>query len=247
MNAGKIIALAILGGIAYVFASRQSQAAYYYPGAGPEPFTDFAPLPDQLPIVNVPETAVEYADPWELWGSADLFSAPVSTIPNNAYQPYPTYAGEHPMSEAAVTFSDAAVAALKTDEGFSAKPYRDAGGWSIGYGHYMGATPDRQEISESDAHSLLLDDMNIALATVALNVRVPLTQNQLDALVRMTYNLGPQLFRNSDGSRTGIWRALDAGDYAKAADEMLRWNKSEGRVNPVLVARRERERLTFIS
>lgn len=190
------------------------------------------------------------ADPFELWGPS-VWGTPDLLEP--AQTPAPDYTTEFDtftdpfMGEGAVNYSNAAIAAVKREEGFSAKPYRDAGGYSIGYGHYMGASPDRDSITEADAEQLLIEDMNVALATVALNVRVPLTQNQLDALVSMAYNIGPSLFRNANGSRTGIWRALDAGDYAKAADEMLRWNKSEGVTLPVLSARRERERALFLS
>lgn len=158
-----------------------------------------------------------------------------------------------PKPKNAQTYSGNAVSTLKVEEGFSATPYRDAGGWSIGYGHYMGREPDRQSVTQAEAETLLLADMNDALALVRLNDRgMRLTQNQLDALVMITYNVGPKLYRNRDGSRTGIWKALQAHNAPAVAQEMARWNKSQNAqgqtvVNPVLDARRGRDISLFMS
>lgn len=73
-------------------------------------------------------------------------------------------------------------------------------------------------------------------------VRVKLTQGQFDALVSFTYNLGARSLSTST-----LLRKLNAGDYAGAADEFLRWNKAGGKVLNGLTRRREAERALFLS
>ncbi|MEG5623927.1 lysozyme, partial [Enterobacter hormaechei] len=73
-------------------------------------------------------------------------------------------------------------------------------------------------------------------------VKVGLTQGQFDALVSFTYNLGARSLSTST-----LLRKLNAGDYAGAADEFLRWNKAGGKVLNGLTRRREAERALFLS
>lgn len=67
-------------------------------------------------------------------------------------------------------------------------------------------------------------------------------QGQFDALVSFTYNLGARSLSTST-----LLRKLNAGDYAGAADEFLRWNKAGGKVLTGLTRRREAERALFLS
>ena len=69
---------------------------------------------------------------------------------------------------------------------------------------------------------------------------VPLTQNQFDALVSLTYNIGSGAFNNSTLLK------LNKGDYQGAADQFLVWNKADGKVMKGLVRRREAERALFL-
>jgi LysM repeat protein len=71
---------------------------------------------------------------------------------------------------------------------------------------------------------------------VADNVRVPLTQNQFDALVSFAYNIGEGAFRDSTALRK-----INAGDYAGGAEAMKLFNKSGGEVLQGLVNRRNDE------
>ena len=48
-------------------------------------------------------------------------------------------------------------------------------------------------------------------------------------------------------STSTLLRKLNAGDYAGAADEFLRWNKAGGKVLNGLTRRREAERALFLS
>lgn len=129
---------------------------------------------------------------------------------------------------------------LQQEEGFSATPYPDFKGYSIGFGHLIKAGEDLTYVTENQAQELLISDAKWAEAAVRSNVRVPLSQNQFDALVLLTYNIGAPAFKAST-----LVRVLNAGDYAGAAAQIERWNMAGGQVNATLVARRDRERALF--
>lgn len=71
---------------------------------------------------------------------------------------------------------------------------------------------------------------------------VPTTQNQFDALVDFTYNLGIGNLRSST-----LLKKHKAGDYAGAAKEFPRWNQSGGHVLGGLVTRRAKEKELYLS
>ena len=71
---------------------------------------------------------------------------------------------------------------------------------------------------------------------VAENVKVPLTQNQFDALVSFAYNIGEGAFLDSTALRK-----INAGDLAGGAEAMKLFNKSDGQVVQGLVNRRNDE------
>ncbi len=73
------------------------------------------------------------------------------------------------------------------------------------------------------------------------SVTVPLNQNQFDALVSLTYNIGSGAFNNST-----LLKKLNKGDYQGAADQFLVWNKAGGKVMKGLVRRREAEQALFL-
>lgn len=58
----------------------------------------------------------------------------------------------------------------------------------------------------------------------------------------MVYNIGSGNFKKSR-----VLAALNAGDYAGAAQEMLGWNKSQGVVLQALIVRRNDEYNQFMA
>jgi lysozyme len=58
-------------------------------------------------------------------------------------------------------------------------------------------------------------------------VKVPLTQNQWDTLMSFVYNLGSANLASST-----LLKLLNAGDYARAADQFPRCNKAAGKEMP---------------
>ncbi|HGO6127510.1 TPA: lysozyme [Burkholderia cepacia] len=136
----------------------------------------------------------------------------------------------------ATQISDAGVQAIMQREGFSATPYRDANGYSIGYGHFIKPGESFTSIDQSTGQALLMQDIASAQQAVASSVTVPLTQNQFDALVSFVYNIGVGAFRSST-----LLAQLNAGNYSAVGTQMRRWNLSVGVVNAALVTRRESE------
>lgn len=71
-------------------------------------------------------------------------------------------------------------------------------------------------------------------------VKVAVSQRQFDALVAWTYNVGA-----SNAASSTLIRVLNAGDFAYAASEFLRWNKAQGRELLGLRRRRTAEQALF--
>ena len=143
--------------------------------------------------------------------------------------------------------SDKGIALIKEFEGCKLTAYQDSGGvWTIGYGwtQPVDGKPIRagMTIKQETAERLLKTGMVSYESDVSRLVKVGLTQGQFDALVSFTYNLGARSLSTST-----LLRKLNAGDYAGAADEFLRWNKAGGKVLNGLTRRREAERALFLS
>ncbi|WP_100134973.1 lysozyme [Enterobacter hormaechei] len=143
--------------------------------------------------------------------------------------------------------SDKGIALIKQFEGCKLTAYQDSVGvWTIGYGwtQPVDGKPIRagMTIKQETAERLLKTGLVSYESDVSRLVKVSLTQGQFDALVSFTYNLGARSLSTST-----LMRKLNAGDYAGAADEFLRWNKAGGKVLNGLARRREAERALFLS
>lgn len=147
------------------------------------------------------------------------------------------------------TLTGAGLNLLKQFEGYSRKVYQDVSGyWTIGYGHLV-IPGDRyhpygpvMQISDEEADALLRQDTEKAQSAIRDLVTVPLSENQFDALTSLAYNIGRTNFANSP-----VRAALNAGDYAQAADAFRQHKYSKGKVIPGLITRREHERGIFLS
>lgn len=129
---------------------------------------------------------------------------------------------------------------IKKFEGCRLTAYKcPAGLWTIGYGHTNGVTKG-QKISQKQAEDFLREDIEKFENGVNKYVSVALNQNQFDALVSFCYNCGLGAFKNST-----LRKKLNAKNYAGAAKEFLRWNKSCGVVLSGLTRRRKAEKALF--
>ena len=139
-----------------------------------------------------------------------------------------------------VNTSENGIELIKDFEGRRLVAYQDSVGvWTIGYGHTKTAHEGRL-IIKSTADRLLAEDLAEFEKYVEEYVTVTLTQNQFDALVSWTFNLGPGNLQEST-----MLRKLNQGLYAEVPDEMRRWNKAGGKVLKGLVRRRDAEAELF--
>lgn len=131
-------------------------------------------------------------------------------------------------------------------EGLSLTAYPDAAGYSIGYGHFGAKKGD--VISRDEADRLFNQDV-VKYETAVSTVTPDATQAQFDAMTSLAYNIGigdvPARSKGFAGST--VARLHNMGDYAGAADAFRMWNKSEGKANPVLTNRREKERAFYLN
>lgn len=143
--------------------------------------------------------------------------------------------------------SESGIELIKRFEGLELEAYQDiAGIWTIGYGHTGEDVQPGMKISERDAEELLKRDLRPREQAVDSAVKVPLNQNEFDALVSFVYNVGAGAFRGS----TALKR-LNRGDRVGAADALTWWNKATvgGVLREVLglTRRRAAERALFLS
>jgi lysozyme len=145
--------------------------------------------------------------------------------------------------------SDAGVKFIAEFEGWFDKPYNDpVGHCTIGFGHLLHRGPctasDVQEwgrISKQKGYELLRQDTKIAADAINRLVKVPLNQQQFDALVSFVFNCGAGAFADST-----LLKKLNAGDYEGAGNQLMRWVYADGQVLPGLQRRRKAEREMFL-
>lgn len=141
-------------------------------------------------------------------------------------------------------------AAIAAREGCILTAYQDSVGvWTIGAGHTSAAGAPKVtkglKITAAQADAILSRDLAAVEAAVNGVVKVALNQNEFDALVSLTFNIGNGAFKGST-----LLRKLNAGDRAGAADQFLVWNKGTVSGKKVeikgLTVRREAERRQFL-
>lgn len=136
---------------------------------------------------------------------------------------------------------------ITAHEGEVLKVYLDPVGLpTMGVGHLLtdeekAKYPVGSVITRGVSQEFLERDLRRFENAINNLVKVPLNQNQFDALVSFAFNVGEANFK-----RSSVLRHLNAGLYAKAAEALLAWNKSKGKVLAGLTRRREEERELFL-
>ncbi|MVZ65046.1 glycoside hydrolase family protein [Sphingobacterium sp. DK4209] len=142
------------------------------------------------------------------------------------------------------------IALIKSFEGFYSKPYKDPIGIpTIGYGftYYL---PDRRKVTMQDrpltehqATCMLQEILKGYESDVLRLVKKSLTQNQFDALVSFTFNLG-----GANLSKSTLLRKVNANpNDPTIASEFVKWNKAGGKVLNGLTRRRKAEAELYFS
>lgn len=130
---------------------------------------------------------------------------------------------------------------IKKFEGCRLSAYQDSiGVWTIGYGHIQGVRKG-DVCTQDQADEWLANDVKTASSAVGRLVKVPLDQNEFDALVSFTFNLGQRNLQNST-----LLSMLNSNDVEGAANQFIRWNKAGGKVVDGLTKRRQAEKDLFL-
>lgn len=115
---------------------------------------------------------------------------------------------------------------------------------TIGYGHTTAAGPPRvyvgMTITKDQADAILASDLAAVETEVAHLVRVPLNQNQFDALVSFQFNTGWLAHPHCS-----LLAALNAGSYALADEDFMLYDRANGKVLAGLDRRRAAEKQLF--
>jgi lysozyme len=149
-------------------------------------------------------------------------------------------------------FSKNGVVLLKELEGCKEYLYYDSGGLAtIGIGHLLTyeelstgiikinvhfINHDLHGLTKEQCEELLVQDLRKFIEAVDSYVKVPLSQNQFDALVCFVYNIGVGAFINST-----LLRKLNRKLYIEVPTELKRWNKAKGKPVQGLTNRRNKE------
>lgn len=144
---------------------------------------------------------------------------------------------------ATMAVSAAGLTGITMEEGMVQRVYLDPIAIpTVCVGHT--ATVTRADVgkvfSEERCAELLRSDAQTAERGVKRCVTFPVTQNQYDALVSFTFNVGV-----ANLCASTLVRKHNAGDCRGAAAEFPRWNKAAGRPLPGLTKRRAHERAAY--
>lgn len=147
------------------------------------------------------------------------------------------------MSIGHMNISQRGIDLIKSFEGFRAQSYKclvTEKYFTIGYGHYGPDVKLGQVITQREAEALLMQDLERFVAAVnRYDYHYDFTQNEFDALVSFTYNLGEGcLCQVTDNKR----RNKD-----QIAEKMLLYYNSGGKKIEGLVRRRKAEHDLFLS
>lgn len=146
---------------------------------------------------------------------------------------------------AAFTLSAAGATGIMMHEGTVRRVYLDPVGIPTvctGHTSTVGASDVGKVYSAAMCADLLQRDTQVAQRAVGRLVRVPVTQEQYDALVSFTFNVG-----EGNLSKSTLLKKINQGACWAAGAEFSRWTRAKGRVLPGLVKRRQHERRAWES
>ena len=126
-------------------------------------------------------------------------------------------------------------------EGKRNRAYRDTRGlWTTGIGHLIKPTEQyliHAVLTDEQVEELFKSDSKWCDGAIVEAVKVPLNQNQYNALFSLCYNIGETNFKASS-----LVRVLNTGDYVTAANHFMDW------VRPaILTDRRKKEKALFLT
>lgn len=130
---------------------------------------------------------------------------------------------------------------LKLYEALRLTAYLDGGGVpTIGWGHTRGVKLG-QTVTLERAELFFLEDIYDSELCVNRVVHKPISQDQFDALVSLTFNIGVAAFTKST-----LLRKLNAGDIIGAGNQFGCWVFDNGKIVQGLIKRRKFEKTLFL-
>ena len=139
--------------------------------------------------------------------------------------------------------SEKGIDLIKSFETLQLAAYPDPGTggepWTIGWGH-TGGVKQGDTCTEEEAEEWIRSDLEKFERCVDRYVEVEITQEQFDALVCFTFNVGCGSLQSST-----LLKLINAGNFEAAAQQFGRWNKANGKVLAGLTRRRDAERQLF--
>jgi len=142
----------------------------------------------------------------------------------------------------ALAISAAGIGGIAVHEGYRDKAYIPVPGDvpTIGYGSttYEDGTRVKMNdtITRKRAEELLGNKISSFERGIKACIQVPLSQNEYEAYVSLSYNIGVQGFCGST-----LVKKLNAYDYEGACNEILKWDKFKGKPLKGLTNRRIEE------
>lgn len=116
------------------------------------------------------------------------------------------------------------------------------GRWTCGWGHTGADVIEGTTCTPEQAEDWFVEDTQNAVNGVNSSLRVDCTQNQFDALVSFTYNVGVGAEEHS--TLIGL---MNVGNVAGAAAEFPKWDHIDGVENAGLKRRRLAEQKLFLT
>lgn len=146
-----------------------------------------------------------------------------------------------------MTVSTKGIDLICSFEGLRLTAYDDGVGvWTIGFGTIKYPNGVRAKRGDTctleQAKSYMKYNLIEFEHTVNSLVKVPLNQNQFDALVSLTYNIGSGALKSST-----LLKKLNLSDYKGAADQFDVWVNAGGKRMQGLANRRAKEKSLFLS
>jgi len=158
-----------------------------------------------------------------------------------------------------VITSEKGIQLIKHFEGCHLKPYLcPALLWTVGYGHVLYPEQNRLPLAQrksynlkiehfrnweqSEVDALLKQDLQRFERGVLRYITVPLKQNEFDALVSFSFNLGLGTLQ-----RSSIRSKLNRGDKEGAIETLLKYCRAGGKILKGLQRRRAAEADLFFS
>lgn len=143
--------------------------------------------------------------------------------------------------------SEKCISLIKEFEGFTAKPVYDYAQYSVGYGTACKATDYPNGITRAQADKLLraeIAETEEYLNKFVSKYSLALSQQQYDALISFTYNLGANWMNNTSTFRSAVINDARGNDFIFA---MTMWCNAGGEINNGLVQRRLAEANLYLN